>query len=240
MKPFDHILLSCEHATNHVPRQYRHLFAGHAETLDTHLGYDIGINRVADQLSQRLQCPLIKFPLSRLLLEPNRSQRHRLFSVYSQKLPENEKTHLIRTYYQPYRDSLRQQVVSALTTSKTVLHLSLHSFTPVLKGRQRTADVGLLYDPSRRREKSLAGQIQEQLVDQLQLRIRRNYPYLGTADGTVTWLRRQFRPQAYMGLEIEINQAWLLHRMPQQFRMLCEVLSDTLTWGRSDKSEPGF
>ena len=37
------------------------------------------------------------------------------------------------------------------------------------------------------------------------LNVRFNYPYLGKADGFITFLRKKF-PQNYTGLEIEINQ----------------------------------
>jgi hypothetical protein len=39
------------------------------------------------------------------------------------------------------------------------------------------------------------------------LRVRRNYPYRGQADGLPTWLRRKFPDRAYVGLEFELNQA---------------------------------
>ena len=42
------------------------------------------------------------------------------------------------------------------------------------------------------------------------LRIRRNYPYLGKADGFVTHLRRRFKSEDYIGIELEMNQA-LVH-----------------------------
>jgi hypothetical protein len=38
------------------------------------------------------------------------------------------------------------------------------------------------------------------------LKTRLNYPYLGTADGFTVYLRRRFPPDAYLGIELEINQ----------------------------------
>jgi hypothetical protein len=38
------------------------------------------------------------------------------------------------------------------------------------------------------------------------LRVRRNYPYLGTADGLVSFLRKEFSSELYIGIEIELNQ----------------------------------
>ena len=42
-----------------------------------------------------------------------------------------------------------------------------------------------------------------------ELKIRRNFPYLGTADGFTTFLRKQFDGKYYAGVEIEINQHFL-------------------------------
>jgi hypothetical protein len=36
--------------------------------------------------------------------------------------------------------------------------------------------------------------------------VRRNYPYRGVSDCLVTTLRRHFRDERYLGVEIEVNQ----------------------------------
>ena len=41
------------------------------------------------------------------------------------------------------------------------------------------------------------------------LRLRRNHPYRGRADGLTTALRKRFAQTRYMGVELEVNQAWL-------------------------------
>jgi hypothetical protein len=38
-----------------------------------------------------------------------------------------------------------------------------------------------------------------------ELRVRRNYPYLGKADGFTTYLRRHFPVDRYAGVEFEVN-----------------------------------
>ena len=40
------------------------------------------------------------------------------------------------------------------------------------------------------------------------LKVRYNYPYLGSADGFATYLRKQF-PEYYIGIELEVNQKWV-------------------------------
>ena len=103
----------------------------------------------------------------------------------------------------------RTAVLAALQAApKPVAHLAVHSFTPILKGRERRVDLGLLYDPRRAPEKALALELRASLQTLApDLRLRRNYPYRGTSDGLPTWLRRQFKAEDYAGLELELNQA---------------------------------
>jgi hypothetical protein len=42
-----------------------------------------------------------------------------------------------------------------------------------------------------------------------EMRVRRNYPYLGKTDGLTTYLRRQFPAEQYLGIELEVNQRCL-------------------------------
>ncbi|MFZ0489378.1 MAG: N-formylglutamate amidohydrolase, partial [Salegentibacter sp.] len=87
-----------------------------------------------------------------------------------------------------------------------VWHLSVHSFTPQLKGETRNADIGLLYDPSRKMEKKISADFKRLLQEEIPaLKIRYNYPYLGKADGFTTYLRKKF-PKQYAGIELEVNQ----------------------------------
>jgi len=65
------------------------------------------------------------------------------------------------------------------------------------------------------------------------LRVRRNYPYRGAADGLTTHLRRQLGPR-YLGVELEINQALLLGAQAPMVRLtraLLETLREQLVSG---------
>ena len=96
------------------------------------------------------------------------------------------------------------------TDAPRVIHLGIHSFTPILNNVVRNADVGILYDPARPWEAQVATSIIEEIQARApELRIRRNYPYLGKSDGLTTSLRKKFGP-AYVGIEIEINQKLFL------------------------------
>ena len=208
MPPKDFFLITCEHGGNRVPSRYRDFFRGHEALLRTHRAYDIGALRVAREFAEALSAPLMVSAVSRLLIDLNRSPGHtRLYSEATRYAPEDIREEIFKRYYQPYRVKVETLVAQAVAAGVRVVHVSCHSFTPELDGKVRTADLGLLYDPARAMETGFCRRWQAALkVHAPMLKTRLNYPYLGTADGFTVYLRRQFPPDAYLGIELEINQ----------------------------------
>lgn len=217
-----HLMLSCEHATNAIPARYRHLFDGYRAkaALRGHRGCDIGALELAERLRWALGAQLFVAETSRLLIDVNRSLHHqRVFSEFSSPLSAAERLDVIDAYYRPYRRRIQHMVEQRLADGDVVLHISVHSFTPRLDGRTRNADVGLLYDSKRRCELQTSLALMRHLkapegapmrfFESTPLRVRRNYPYRGTADGLTTALRRRFTDGRYRGIELEINQRLL-------------------------------
>src|SRR3990167_6667441 len=86
------ILLTCEHAVNHVPTAYRELFAKQHPLLASHRGIDLGALAIAESLAQALKVKLICATTSRLLIDCNRSLTHpHCFSEVTKHLPETIK-----------------------------------------------------------------------------------------------------------------------------------------------------
>ena len=202
------VLVTCEHGGNRIPRAYARHFAGHEAELASHEGHDTGALELARDLQRRFHAHLVYSTTSRLLVELNRSPGHpRLYSRITRPLPRAARHDLYMRYYLPYRKEVEASVADGLRRCRTVVHVSSHSFTPVLDGERRRADVGLLYDPSRPRELAFCLAWQAALRETLPaLAVRRNYPYRGTADGLTTHLRRRFPRDRYIGVEIEVNQ----------------------------------
>jgi predicted N-formylglutamate amidohydrolase len=209
----DVLLLSCEHGGARVPPGYRHLFQSRAaqRALQSHRGCDLGALTLARSLSGTLEAPLRASTVTRLLVDLNRSIGHpRLFSKLSKPLDAAERAYLLDRHYFPYRDAIESWIGERSGGANRVVHVGVHSFTPKLDGRLRNADVGLLYDPSRKEEQLFCRDWQRALRDADRgLRVRRNYPYLGKTDGLVTYLRRIFPESRYVGIELEVNQAML-------------------------------
>ena len=205
----DYILFSCEHGGNRVPPRYRRLLGGLHQALPTHRGYDFGALRMARELSASFDAPIVASTVTRLLVDLNRSLGHpRLHAESVRQAPRAERDRIVAEHYLPYRAQAEHLIRRAIARGRRVIHVASHSFTPELNGKVRTADVGLLYDPGRAGERRTCARWKAALHEALpQLRVRRNYPYSGKDDGFMPFLRSRFRPSAYIGIEIEINQA---------------------------------
>ena len=109
-----------------------------------------------------------------------------------------------------------------------MIHISSHSFTPELHGKLRRADAGLLYHPGRHGEAELCARWKAALAAAApELRVRRNYPYAGKGDGLTSHLRQRFPRRAYVGIELEVNQA-IVFAGASRWRALRGVLIESL------------
>jgi predicted N-formylglutamate amidohydrolase len=223
-------LISCEHASRRVPRKFVALFSGHEGVLATHRAYDQGAATLARRLAKRFACEVHLGNISRLLIDLNRSPTNRrsLFSVYSRRLSKKERAVLLAGYHNRYRKKVMEQLTAWINGGDPVLHLSVHSFTPVLNGRPRNVDIGLLYDPARRNEGEICSHIARFLKEgTVALRVRKNYPYLGKSDGFTAFLRKKYGPAVYAGIELEINED-LLVSAGRKARMAEKRLGDAV------------
>lgn len=221
------IVLSCEHASNHFPAKYQHIIKSEA-VIQSHRGYDIGAKVLCMGLAKAFNVEFVLAGVSRMLIDFNRSVTNPgVYSAWSKHLPPADKEKLIANYYRPYRDKVEQLIRQQLKHCDHVIHLSVHSFTPKLNGKVRTADIGLLYDPQRAHERKFAAHLQANLkANEPDLRVRRNYPYKGTSDGFTTYLRKLFAAKYYSGIELEVNQ--LLLAKPQSIHAMVKVLASSI------------
>lgn len=205
------LIISCEHSTNVIPPDYQYLFKND-DNLATHMGIDFGAKYLAEALAHYFKCPCTLAKVSRLLIDCNRSLKNKgCFSDYTSSLSATKKNHIIDTYYVPYREAVEALIDAYVQKKHRVLHLSIHSFTPVLSGVIRHADFGLLYDPTRGHEKTFVYTWKKNLLgDSTPYRIRMNYPYRGTSDGFTSALRKRYDNDQYMGIELEVNQSLVM------------------------------
>jgi predicted N-formylglutamate amidohydrolase len=226
-------VLSCEHAGNEIPPAYAPFFDSDEAraALASHRGWDPGSDELGRGLARglglSLDAPLVAQRISRLLVECNRSLGHRaLWSEFSRGLGDAEKAALLERHWRAHRAAVRARVDQA-PAGALVVHVGVHTFTPVWQGRARGTDIGILYDSRRPAERELAGRWKRGLVRTpatAALRVHLNRPYRGWTDGLTTTLRGELAPDRYLGLELEVSQG-LVPLEPAAVAALAETLS---------------
>ena len=202
------LLITCEHAANAIPHQYIYLFKEQKDVLSTHEGYDPGAYDLYKYLEPLSNASYAQ-DIGRLLIETNRSLHHpKLFSRFSKVLEHSKKSEIIAEHYLPYRQHVEHLILDFHEFNNLVVHLSIHSFTPVFNDVERDCDIGILYDPMVQLEKEISELFKKSLIEKSKYRVRKNYPYFGKADGFTTYLRKRFT-ENYVGIEIEVNQKFV-------------------------------
>lgn len=204
------VVFTCEHATNRVPSKVKKAIASKK---DTHFAYDIGAKAIASFLSKSIKAPLFLGEISRLVVDLNRSPNHKKrWGELSSHFSETDLSQIEQRYYLGYQNKI-YNCIDGLKGS--VLHFSIHSFTPELNGEVRNADLGLLFDPSRPGEVQVVKELQAYLKKHIpSVRVRKNYPYLGKTDGFVSCLRKRYSVKKYIGVEVEFNQGTAIQNKP--------------------------
>lgn len=218
------LLVTCEHASKDVPPELRSLFRGKSALLRSHRGWDIGALEIAERIAAELSAPLMVGRWTRLVVDLNRSPTNpAVLSDAMRVLRKADRLALLEKYHAPYRRAVETLASRMIDGGNRVIHISVHTFTPVLDGKMRAVDVGLLFDPKREAETAIARRWKRGIERCVQLapraasapkqcdrppalRIRMNQPYRGVSDGLATHLRTRFPADRYAGLELEVNQ----------------------------------
>lgn len=223
------LVLSCEHARAALPSGVD--LGLDAEAMRSHIAWDEAALPAARALAEALGAPLFEGRVSRLWVDLNRRAENPeviplvAFGVPipgNQGLSVEERRARIEGWHRPYVQAVREAVTGP-ADGPPCLHLSIHSFTPVLHGRVREVEVGLLFDPAREGEVALARRLAAPLAE-AGLRVRDNEPYSGLDDGLIPWLRERLPGEAYVGLEIELNEGLDLARRQIALRALLRGL----------------
>ena len=224
------LIISCEHAGNEVPEEYAHLFEHDPETLQTHRGIDIGALNLTNTIAQEMGQQPYLHTVTRLLVDLNRSvQSPTLFSEFTKEEPVSVREDIFENYYRPHRKKVEQRIQQIIENGNRALHVGIHTFTPVWKGRERDLDVGFLFDPTRSAEQEFCGYWHQALAEQMpKLRLRMNQPYRGTMDGFTTYLRRNYSDDQYAGMEIEVSQRFPSSLPEKEWKNLQHNIANSL------------
>ena len=183
-------LLICDHASNALPPGYGTLGLP-AHAFARHIAYDIGAAALTRALAKRLEAPAVLSTFSRLLIDPNRgADDPTLVMRYSDGaiVPGNahvdaaEIAFRRERFWAPYRETVAATLEAMLATNEPSALISIHSFTPVWRGKARRWKVGVLWD----RDDRIPGPLLRALGEEPDLHahgIGDNEPYDGALAG---------------------------------------------------------
>lgn len=145
-------LITCDHATNHVPDWVNGGDLGiAAEDMARHIAYDVGAAGLTRALGQRLDAPAILSNFSRLVIDPNRGEDDPtlLMRIYDGTIiPANrhadaaQRQERLERLHRPYHHAYA--ALAARHPERAIC--AIHSFTPQLRGRPaRPWEVGILH-----------------------------------------------------------------------------------------------
>lgn len=204
--PASGLVLICDHAENRLPSRYGTLGLG-PEALLRHIAWDPGARAVTLALAGRLGAPAVLSRFSRLLIDPNRGRDDpTLVMRLSDRavIPGNlgvdpaERAARIARFYTPYDDAVGRAIDAALASGTVPAVVSIHSFTPLWRGRGRPWQVGILWDADPR----LAGPLIEMLRAEGDLIVGDNEPYSGALAGDTLYRHATRRGLAHALIEI--------------------------------------
>ena len=178
-------LVTCDHAANTVPDCVNGGCLGLAQAdMNRHIAFDPGAAGVTRALAHALNSPAIESNFSRLVIDPNRGMDDPtlLMRLYDGTIiPANrhadsaERDRRIAAFHRPYHNALAQ-----LAARQNTAIVSIHSFTPQLKGRPaRPWEIGILYAHDAR----IATPLIDGLRATLDTPVGDNEPYVGHLPG---------------------------------------------------------
>jgi predicted N-formylglutamate amidohydrolase len=178
-------VLICEHASNTMPKALGTLGLPESE-LTRHIAWDIGAENVGRLLSRLIDAPLLLQRYSRLAYDCNRPPESpdsipevsELTAIPgNRKLSAEDRLARAREIYRPFHDGVSELLDRRAAGGQTSLLVSIHSFTPVYKGKPRSVELGILHD----RDTTLSSKLIKSFPN---IDARLNEPY-GPKDGVL-------------------------------------------------------
>mgnify|MGYP001352921457 CR=1 FL=1 len=186
-------LLIGDHAGNLVPECLDNLGLGPDE-MNRHIALDLGISEAGRRLAATLDAPFVEQRYSRLVIDCNRRlgdpdsilvESDGTIVPGNQNLAVSSIESRIDEVYRPYHDTIHDLLSKRDEVGLQTVLVSLHSFTPKLSGRDRSWQIGVLYDGGDNRFARLA---YEELRKTFGAAVGDNEPYrMDGTDFTVPW-----------------------------------------------------
>jgi predicted N-formylglutamate amidohydrolase len=177
------LVLFSDHAGRAIPQRLGTLGLKQAE-LDQHIGWDIGIAKLARVLAAELDAPAVLAGYSRLVIDCNRrpddptsiaQESDRIPVPGNRGLTPEDRKARHDAIFAPYHAAISEVISRKRQEGPDPAVLSLHSFTPRMNGFARPWHVGILWN----RDPRLPVPLMARLMREPGLVVGDNEPYSG-------------------------------------------------------------
>jgi len=199
----------CDHASNFFPPPYDVSLGISEDEKSAHIAWDPGAFGVAKGLADSLDGPLVSTTVSRLIIDCNREEhRTDLIPALSEtteiagneNLTDAEKTFRLDLAHRPFHKAIDKVLDLRKESGVPTALVSIHTYTPVFKGKARPWEIGLISETDRR----LADCVIGDLKARGDLTVGDNEPY-APCDGVYYTVRRHGEDRRLPCLMIEIR-----------------------------------
>lgn len=148
------LLFLCDHAQATIPGEYADLGLS-AEQRARHIAYDIGAETVTRSLAAAFGAPAVMSRFSRLLIDPNRGTDDPTLVMRiadgaivpgNARIGPAEIEARIARFYAPYDTAIAATLDAMHAIRPNPAVVSMHSFTPSMKGIDRPWDITVIWD----------------------------------------------------------------------------------------------
>lgn len=227
------LLLVCDHASRFIPRALGGDLGLEPAHLDRHVAYDIGIDPVTRALARRLEAPAVLSHFSRLIVDPNRQLDDPTLIPQiadgvvvpgNRRVGPDDVERRLATFFRPYHRAVEHQLDAMHAARRVPVIVSMHSFTPVLRGRERPWHVGVLWNRDARLPLPLMRALERREVP-----VGDNLPYSGRdGHGYTQHVHADRRGLANALIEVRQDLIDTAHGAAEWAARLAEVLEEVL------------
>ncbi len=202
------LLLLCDHAARFLLRAFGTRALSEAE-LRRHIAWDIGIAEVTRGLAERLDARAVLSGFSRLVIDPNRALddptliprlSDGIVVPGNQGLSPGAAQARVDGFHRPYHAAVERTLDALCARNPAPAVVSMHSFTPVIKGVERPWRVGILWNEDARLPVPLMARLRAQDIP-----VGDNQPY-SARDGHGYTLFVHAAPRGLANVLIEVRQ----------------------------------
>ncbi|MGX8012113.1 N-formylglutamate amidohydrolase [Mesorhizobium sp. ORM8.1] len=161
-------VFTCDHASNFLPAEFGTLGLP-AVDLTRHIAWDPGALPVASRMSRALDATLVETRVSRLVIDCNRPlDAPDLVPPVSETtaipgntgLSDKQFAARVDLAWRPFHGAIADIIEERLARGQETRLVSVHSFTPVYKGKNRPWHIGVIHDEDGRLATPLIGALQ--------------------------------------------------------------------------------